>query len=39
MSELAACASVEEVLALRFDAREPTAEEEATMPPHVMEQV
>jgi 8-oxo-dGTP pyrophosphatase MutT (NUDIX family) len=39
VTELASCASVADVLALRFETREPTAEEEATMPSHVMEQV
>lgn len=39
VTELAACVTVEDVLALRFETREPTADEEATMPPHVMEQV
>ena len=38
VTELAACASVDDVRALRFDPREPTADEEATMPRHVMEQ-
>ena len=39
VTELAACATVADVLALRFETRDPTAEEEASMPPHVMEQV
>jgi 8-oxo-dGTP pyrophosphatase MutT (NUDIX family) len=39
VSELAACSTVEEVLALRIVTRDPTAAEEATMPLHVMEQV
>jgi 8-oxo-dGTP pyrophosphatase MutT (NUDIX family) len=39
VTELAACATVEDVLALRFVARDPTPDEEATMPQHVMEQV
>jgi 8-oxo-dGTP pyrophosphatase MutT (NUDIX family) len=39
VTELAACVTLEDVLALRFDTRDPTADEEATMPIHVMEQV
>ena len=39
VTELAACATVADVLALHFEARDPTADEEATMPEHVMEQV
>ena len=39
VTELAACVTVDEVLALRFETRDPTADEEATMPLHVMEQV
>jgi 8-oxo-dGTP pyrophosphatase MutT (NUDIX family) len=39
VNELAACATVPDVLSLRFDTRDPTPEEEATMPLHVMEQV
>lgn len=39
VTELAACETVADVLALRFETRDPTAEEEATMPLHVMEQV
>jgi 8-oxo-dGTP pyrophosphatase MutT (NUDIX family) len=39
VTELAACATVEAVLALRFETRDPTADEETTMPVHVMEQV
>jgi 8-oxo-dGTP pyrophosphatase MutT (NUDIX family) len=39
VTELAACATLEDVLALRFEARDPTPDEEATMPEHVMEQV
>ena len=38
ISELAACASVAAVRSLTFDARDPSPEEEATMPRHVMEQ-
>ena len=38
VSELAACPSLETVAALRFQTREPTAEEAAAMPRHVMEQ-
>jgi 8-oxo-dGTP pyrophosphatase MutT (NUDIX family) len=38
ISELAACPSLETVAALRFQTREPTAEEAAAMPRHVMEQ-
>jgi 8-oxo-dGTP pyrophosphatase MutT (NUDIX family) len=37
--EVAACATVAEAMALTFEAREPTADEEASMPLHVMEQV
>jgi len=37
VSELAACASREEVLGLRFDTREPTTDEQESMPRHVME--
>jgi 8-oxo-dGTP pyrophosphatase MutT (NUDIX family) len=37
VSELAACASRQEVLGLRFATREPTADEEQSMPRHVME--
>jgi 8-oxo-dGTP pyrophosphatase MutT (NUDIX family) len=39
VSKLAACASVSDVLGLRFDTREPTEDEQTTMPRHVMEQV
>lgn len=38
VTELAACTSVADVRALRFETRDPTPEEEATMPRHVMEQ-
>jgi hypothetical protein len=38
VTELAACRSVAEVRALRFETRDPTPDEEATMPRHVMEQ-
>jgi 8-oxo-dGTP pyrophosphatase MutT (NUDIX family) len=38
VTHLAACATVDEVRALRFEPREPTSEEEATMPRSVMEQ-
>ena len=38
MTQLAACSSVEELLALRIDTRDPTPEEEATLPRSVMEQ-
>ena len=37
VSELAACASREEVLGLRFVTREPTLDEQVSMPRHVME--
>ena len=37
VSELAACASREEVLALRFETREPNIDEQGSMPRHVME--
>jgi hypothetical protein len=37
VSELAACASREEVLALRFETREPSIDEQGRMPRHVME--
>ena len=36
--ELARCATVDEVRRLRFDARDPTPDEEASMPRSVMEQ-
>jgi len=36
---LAACASEAEVMGLRFETREPTEEEQTTMPRHVMESV
>ena len=36
---LAACSSASDIFALRFETRDPTAVEEATMPRHVMEQV
>jgi hypothetical protein len=39
MQEVAACATTAEAMALTFEAREPTADEEASMPLHVMEQV
>jgi 8-oxo-dGTP pyrophosphatase MutT (NUDIX family) len=38
VTELAACRSVAEVRDLRFETRDPTPDEEATMPRHVMEQ-
>jgi 8-oxo-dGTP pyrophosphatase MutT (NUDIX family) len=38
VTELARCASADAIVALRFDTREPTPDEEATMPRHVMEQ-
>jgi 8-oxo-dGTP pyrophosphatase MutT (NUDIX family) len=38
VTELAACRSVADVRALRFETRDPTPDEEATMPRHVMEQ-
>jgi 8-oxo-dGTP pyrophosphatase MutT (NUDIX family) len=38
VTHLAACVTVEEVRALRFETRDPTAEEEATMPRSVMEE-
>ncbi|MDP9302688.1 MAG: NUDIX domain-containing protein [Actinomycetota bacterium] len=37
VSELAACSSREEVLALRFETREPNSDEQESMPRHVME--
>jgi 8-oxo-dGTP pyrophosphatase MutT (NUDIX family) len=39
VTELAGCTTVDAVLALRFEARDPTPDEEASMPIHVMEQV
>ncbi len=39
VTEIAACATVADVLAWRFETRDPTPDEEATMPEHVMEQV
>jgi 8-oxo-dGTP pyrophosphatase MutT (NUDIX family) len=38
VGELAACASGDDVLSLRFETREPTELEQTTMPRHVMEQ-
>ena len=38
VTELAACGSVADVRALRFETRDPTPDEESTMPRHVMEQ-
>lgn len=38
VTELAGCATAEQVHALRFTTRDPTAHEEVTMPRHVMEQ-
>ena len=38
MQHLAACETVRDVMALRFETREPTPEEEATLPRSVMEQ-
>jgi 8-oxo-dGTP pyrophosphatase MutT (NUDIX family) len=38
VTRLAACATVDEVRRLRFEARDPTPDEEATMPRSVMEQ-
>lgn len=38
VTELATCATVDEVRRLRFDARDPTPHEEASMPRSVMEQ-
>lgn len=39
VGRLAACASSSEILDLRFETREPTDDEQASMPRHVMEQV
>jgi 8-oxo-dGTP pyrophosphatase MutT (NUDIX family) len=39
VGRLAACAARADVLALEFETREPTVDEQATMPRHVMEQV
>jgi 8-oxo-dGTP pyrophosphatase MutT (NUDIX family) len=39
LRQVARCASVAELLALRFETRDPTPEEERTMPVSVMEQV
>jgi 8-oxo-dGTP pyrophosphatase MutT (NUDIX family) len=39
VGRLAACATDEDILALRFETREPTDDEVSTMPRHVMEQV
>jgi 8-oxo-dGTP pyrophosphatase MutT (NUDIX family) len=39
VGELAACASGGDVLSLRFETREPTVDEQTTMPRHVMEQI
>ena len=38
VTELAACATAEQVLGLHFETRDPTPHEESTMPRHVMEQ-
>ena len=38
MTRVAACASVADLLALRFETREPTPEEQRDMPRSVMEQ-
>jgi 8-oxo-dGTP pyrophosphatase MutT (NUDIX family) len=38
VTELAACETLEEVVGLHFETRDPTEQEEATMPRHVMEQ-
>jgi 8-oxo-dGTP pyrophosphatase MutT (NUDIX family) len=38
VTELARCASADAILSLHFDTREPTSDEIATMPSHVMEQ-
>lgn len=38
VTQLAACDTEAELRALRFETRDPTPHEEATMPPHVMEQ-
>jgi 8-oxo-dGTP pyrophosphatase MutT (NUDIX family) len=38
VTQLAGCGSAAEVLALRFDSRDPTPAEESSMPRHVMEQ-
>jgi len=38
VGRLAECASGEDILALRFETREPTEHEQTTMPSHVMEQ-
>jgi 8-oxo-dGTP pyrophosphatase MutT (NUDIX family) len=39
VGELAACASGDDVLSLRFETREPTQHEQTTMPRHVIEQI
>jgi 8-oxo-dGTP pyrophosphatase MutT (NUDIX family) len=39
VTQLAACATAAEAMALTFESRDPTQEEEHTMPLHVMEQV
>jgi len=39
VTQVAACASAAEAMALRFESRDPTPDEEHTMPLHVMEQV
>ncbi len=39
VGELAACASGGDVLSLRFETREPTEDEQTTLPRHVMEQI
>jgi len=39
VTQVAACRTAGEAMALSFESRDPTADEEATMPLHVMEQV
>jgi len=39
VTQVAACASAEEAMALSFESRDPTPDEEVSMPLHVMEQV
>lgn len=38
VTELAACGTLEEIVGLHFESRDPTEHEETTMPRHVMEQ-
>jgi hypothetical protein len=39
VTQVASCSTAEEAMALTFGSRDPTQDEEDTMPLHVMEQV